>query len=94
MDFSINSHGDASDLEHGYLKAARGPNGNVFKRTADGFRRDPRMTMTEKGRVGADGKVFDAISAAEATATSPLHRKLKGRHLQMIAIGGSIGMKP
>ena len=40
---------------------------------------------------GADGRVFDAQKAARATAESPLVRRLKGRHLQMIAFGGSIG---
>ena len=67
------------------------PRGNFIYRTWDGFKRDPARQITAKGVVGADGKVFDAEAAAHATADSPLHRRLKGRHLQMIAIGGSIG---
>lgn len=59
----------------------------------DSFKRDPNATVTKPGAVGADGKVFDVESAAQATADSPLSKRLKARHLQMIAIGGSIGMK-
>jgi yeast amino acid transporter len=65
-----------------------------WSRFVDTFRRDENQSITPNGAIGADGRVYDPKSAAIATATTALHRNLKSRHLQMIAIGGSIGKTP
>ena len=67
------------------------PKGGVAGRIWDSFQRDPNAHATPAGTLGGNGKVFDLEGAAMATANTTLARKLKSRHLQMIAIGGSIG---
>jgi len=61
---------------------------NYARRIFDSFKRDPNFPAVSPKTI--DG-VFDPHAAAAGTAASPLARELKGRHLQMIAIGGSIG---
>jgi amino acid transporter len=66
----------------------------LFYRFVDSFKRDPDAHVVMPAQLGGlVGKTFDLEQATAATAASPLRRSLKARHLQMIAIGGSIGMK-
>jgi len=57
---------------------------NVWIRMAHSFK---RAEHSGPGTSGLDAEV----GIPHAGDTSQLHRKLKGRHLQMIAIGGAIG---
>ncbi len=74
-----------------YEGDANSINRRLKQRVIDSFRRDPGASVTRHTSVGSEDHKYDLESAAQATALSPLLRKLKGRHLQMIAIGGSIG---
>lgn len=62
------------------------------RRFIDSFKRDPNAHIAKPSQVeGELGRGFDHKAAAERTANSGLAHKLKARHMQMIAIGGSIG---
>ena len=72
-----------------------------FRQFLDGFKREPtsnffpndHLSQLESGagREHDGSHYYDLRLAALENAHSALARKLKGRHLQMIAIGGSIG---
>jgi amino acid transporter len=64
------------------------------RRFIDSFKRDPNAMVSKGAQVSIAKGEFDHRAAAEATANSGLAHTLKGRHLQMIAIGGSIGEFP
>ncbi|KAK0109808.1 hypothetical protein ONS95_002480 [Cadophora gregata] len=55
----------------------------------DSFRSGPSNGFAPT--IGEDGRTYNPKAAAYNTANTILVRRLKGRHLQMIAIGGSIG---
>lgn len=77
-----------------------------LSRILDSFRRDPATFFPNdhlghlesgnghdaNGRDDDGNHYYDLRQATIDNANSTLARKLKGRHLQMIAIGGSIGM--
>jgi amino acid transporter len=88
-DLNLN-HSNGNDYGDSAAYAEESPKDKWPKRVVDSFRRDPNAFISASSQRSAKGG-FDHEAAARATANSGLARKLKGRHLQMIAIGGSIG---
>ncbi|EON97241.1 putative general amino-acid permease gap1 protein [Phaeoacremonium minimum UCRPA7] len=94
------AHGSSYSMREPVYDIPRRP--GAVQRWLDTFRRDPTQRITPKGIIGDDGipmhmrdphggHYYDIRAANIRTANSGLLRELKGRHLQMIAIGGSIG---
>ena len=78
--------------ETGYGWGEAPPKAPWRQRLVDSFRQDPDSHITNIATEEARPKFgFDHKGAAERTANSGLAHKLKSRHMQMIAIGGSIG---
>ncbi|KAJ8058042.1 hypothetical protein OCU04_012903 [Sclerotinia nivalis] len=57
----------------------------------ENFRSDAEQDVEHAIFVGTDGRTYNDKAAASNTANTHLVRNLRGRHLQMLAIGGSIG---
>lgn len=76
--------------ETGEIGTTSPPSRWPFRGIIDGFKPHPVHTARKEAAAAGTGH-FDVEQAALNVAESPLSRKLKGRHLQMIAIGGSIG---
>ncbi|KAK3896518.1 amino acid permease-domain-containing protein, partial [Staphylotrichum tortipilum] len=86
----MRTHHTALPKPPSHLSSDNAPEKHTVRRWLDTFRRDPDASAgMERGRRG--GHFFDLHAANVGTANTLLSRELKGRHLQMIAIGGSIG---
>lgn len=72
----------------GSEESSSGKHGNIITGFIDSFRPHPHQVASNATRKNGH---IDVEQANINVAESPLARKLKGRHLQMIAIGGSIG---
>jgi yeast amino acid transporter len=88
-EYSPSGHGSGNFEQYIHIQQQRKQ--SLLSHFITSFQRDPNAHAVPKAPLGGDGKTYDVEEAAQATATSPLQRHLKGRHLQMIAIGGSIG---
>lgn len=88
---SIGNNTPTPNSTEGWESTATAPKEPWTTRFVDSFKRDPNAHVTKPSQ-RAEGGGFDHAAAAERTANTGLQHKLKGRHMQMIAIGGSIGM--
>ena len=68
------------------------PKKSYITRIAHSFRRrDETVRLNSLGQMVVDPEKDPSVTSDVGNDTSRLERKLKGRHMQMIAIGGAIG---
>ncbi|CAN6595176.1 general amino-acid permease Gap1p [Trichomonascus vanleenenianus] len=80
------SSGSSDENIYGHIVQEHTKEPKWYKRFADSFKPAHDTTIHSE-----TATLSDLERAALASAASPLSRKLRSRHLQMIAIGGSIG---
>jgi amino acid transporter len=86
-DIEESAEGPAYHSSHGQLDSSvESKQGTKFTRFVDSFKRNPNARMVTE-LTDAEGKPLPE----QPPAKPALSMSLKGRHLQMIAIGGSIG---
>ncbi|KAJ2970101.1 hypothetical protein NQ176_g8346 [Zarea fungicola] len=91
---SSSGRSDGYTMHPGYLDDDESP--ARIQRFFEGFKRDPRSEFYSRDHIDPEvrsniGPYYDLRRATADTAqTGGLMRRLKGRHLQMIAIGGSV----
>lgn len=79
-----------TDQDPGSIRSVSKRSGGQLQRFIDSFKPHPQRSLTGNNEQDRS-KHYNMEAAMEETAESPLAKTLTSRHLQMIAIGGSIG---
>lgn len=84
---AVSPHSSFSNHDIGFVEKRQ----SSVRSFVDSFKPSPDWNTVKPISCSGSTSTFDVENVNSGTASSPLSRRLKGRHLQMIAIGGSIG---